>query len=112
MDILLMTDPTHVFIGKLKREKIAWQANPDKNAHDEPEPVVSAWVRISPINDDIPEDSRVPVSLARHRHRGPLAHPLRQPRHGLFAALRRVGVHVREGDFLPVAVSHCIPLAG
>jgi hypothetical protein len=63
VDILLLTKPTHVYLGKLKREKIAWQANADKNAHDEPEPVVSAWVRISPINNDIPEDSRVPVAL-------------------------------------------------
>lgn len=63
VDILLMSDPTHLYVGKLRREKIAAQANPDKNAHDEPEPVVSAWVRISPINNDIPEESRVPVSL-------------------------------------------------
>jgi hypothetical protein len=63
VDILLLTDPTHVYMGKLRREKIAIQANPNKDAHDEPEPVLQAWVRISPIDDDIPKSSRVPEEL-------------------------------------------------
>jgi hypothetical protein len=65
VDILLLTRPTNLYRGKLRREKIALQANPNKDAHDEPEPVVSAWVRISPRQidgvDDIPEDYRVPA---------------------------------------------------
>jgi hypothetical protein len=65
VDILLLTDPTHVYVGKLRKDKIAAQANQDKNAHDEPEPVVSAWVRINPVNNDIPEESRVPILLLR-----------------------------------------------
>jgi hypothetical protein len=68
VDLLVKMDPTRVFTGKLRRDKLAWQANPDKNAHDEPEPVLLAYVRISPIKnangeDDIPESARVPSAL-------------------------------------------------
>jgi hypothetical protein len=64
VDLLLSNDPTHVYVGKLTRDKMAWQLNPNKDAHDEPEPVVSCYVRIYPNKDgDIPEDSRVPTEL-------------------------------------------------
>jgi hypothetical protein len=58
VDILLLTAPTRVYKGKLARNKIASQANPDKNAHDESEPVVLAWVRVS--GADIPKGSQLP----------------------------------------------------
>ncbi len=67
VDILLMNEPTHVYTGKLRRDKLAWEAKPNKDAHDEPEPVLSGYVRISPIKingvDDIPEASQVPPDL-------------------------------------------------
>jgi hypothetical protein len=64
VDLLLSNDPTHVYVGKLTRDKLAWQLSPNKDAHDEPEPVVSAYVRIYPDKDgDIPEGSRVPPEL-------------------------------------------------
>ena len=61
VDLLVMTDPTHVYRGKLRRDKIAASANPNKDNHDEPEPVVFAWVRIA--GDDIPEGDRIPQEL-------------------------------------------------
>jgi hypothetical protein len=63
VDLLLLTQPTQVYKGKLRKDRIAAQANPDKTAHDEPEPVVQAWVRIAPINDDIAEADRLPTNL-------------------------------------------------
>jgi len=61
VDILLTIRPTEVYKGKLRREKMSWSANPNKDAHDEPEPVVKAWVRIS--GDDIAEGDRIPTEL-------------------------------------------------
>jgi hypothetical protein len=61
VDLLLETRPTATYKGKLARAKIASQANPDKNAHDETEPVVLAWVRVS--GEDIPADAHVPTEL-------------------------------------------------
>jgi hypothetical protein len=60
VDLLLTTQPTALYRGKLRREKIAAQANPNKDNHDEPEPVVMAWVRID--GDDIPEGYRLSPS--------------------------------------------------
>jgi hypothetical protein len=60
VDLLLQTQPTALYRGKLRREKIAAQANPNKDNHDEPEPVVVAWVRID--GDDIPEGYRLSPS--------------------------------------------------
>jgi hypothetical protein len=48
VDFLLTTHPTETFKGKLSRAKIALQAMPKKDANNEPEPVVLAWVRVSP----------------------------------------------------------------
>jgi hypothetical protein len=61
VDILVMMAPTDVYKGKLRKDKIALQANPNKDSHDEPEPVVQAFVRIS--GDDIPKESRLPTTL-------------------------------------------------
>jgi hypothetical protein len=59
VDLLLLTDPTRTFKGKLRRDDISAQANPDKNAHDESEPVVLAKVRLS--GEGIAKDAQVPV---------------------------------------------------
>jgi hypothetical protein len=58
VDLLLKTAPTAVYKGKLRRDKIALQAQNERDAHDEPEPVVLAWVRVH--GDDIPADKRIP----------------------------------------------------
>ena len=57
--LLLASEPTAKYKGKLKRTKVAFQAETDRDAHDEPEPIVKAWVRIS--GDDIPPASRIPL---------------------------------------------------
>jgi hypothetical protein len=58
VDLLLVSEPTHTFRGKLARADIAAQAMVDKNAHDEAEPMVLAKVRVS--GDDIPSGYRLP----------------------------------------------------
>jgi hypothetical protein len=58
VDLLLVSEPTRTYKGKLTRFRIAPQASMDKNAHDEPEPMVVAWVRVA--GDDIPAESQLP----------------------------------------------------
>jgi hypothetical protein len=63
VDIIVKSDPTRTYRGKLERSKLATEASPHRDANDEPEPVVLAWVRIE--GDDIlPEDMRIPRDLA------------------------------------------------
>ena len=59
VDLLLASEPTSKYKGKLRRDRVAFQAETDRDAHDEPEPIVKAWVRIS--GDDIPDDYRIPL---------------------------------------------------
>jgi hypothetical protein len=61
VDLLLVSEPTAKYVGKLRRDRISPQAVTDRDAHDEPEPIVRAWVRID--GKDIPEDSKLPVNL-------------------------------------------------
>lgn len=61
VDLLLISAPTRTFKGKLKKERIASQAEVNKDNNNEPEPVVIAWIRIEG-NDINPED-RVPLEL-------------------------------------------------
>jgi hypothetical protein len=68
VDILLTTNPTATYKGKLARGKIASEANPNRDANNEAEPMALAWVRISPRkdkdgNNDIPTDNLVPTHL-------------------------------------------------
>jgi hypothetical protein len=68
VDFLLKSDPTKKFLGKLHRDKIAGEANVSRDeaaasATAEAEPVVVAYVRIEPIDEDIPVDRRVPPEL-------------------------------------------------
>jgi hypothetical protein len=58
VDILLRSEPTRVYKGKLARDKIAGEAVPNRDENNESEPVVLAWVRID--GDDIPERDRIP----------------------------------------------------
>jgi hypothetical protein len=61
VELLVRSDPTHTYLGKLSRDKIATQADPNKDEKGEAEPVVLAWIRID--GDDIPAAKRVPSDV-------------------------------------------------
>lgn len=61
VDLLLATAPTRTYTGKLSFNKIASQANPNRDDNNEPEPVVLGWLRLA--GDDIPEDYQIPPEL-------------------------------------------------
>ena len=60
VDILLSSEPTRKFKGRLKRDKIAAEATPNKDANNESEPVTMAWVRLTgpgiAVDDELPVD--------------------------------------------------------
>lgn len=58
VDLLLVSEPTRTYRGRLARQKIAPQANVDKTTHEESEPAVTAWVRLS--GADIPPAAQLP----------------------------------------------------
>jgi hypothetical protein len=58
VDYILKTVPERTFKGKLYRDKIAAQADPNRDDKDEPEPVVLAYVSID--DADIPAGDRLP----------------------------------------------------
>jgi hypothetical protein len=55
VDVLLSSQPETSYGGRLYRDDIAAQAVPNKNEHDENEPVVSAYVKLN-LPDFKPED--------------------------------------------------------
>jgi hypothetical protein len=59
VDVLVTSHPTQTFKAKLRRDKIALQAQNQRDAHDEPEPVVLAWASIH--DETIPAESRMPL---------------------------------------------------
>lgn len=61
VDLLLVSEPTAKYKGKLRRDRVAFQAVQDRDAHDEPEPIVRAWIRID--GKGIPPESRLPLDL-------------------------------------------------
>jgi hypothetical protein len=61
VDLIVRSDPTHTYRGRLPRNRIANQADPHKDDNNEAEPVVLAWVRVD--GDDIPADRRIPRDL-------------------------------------------------
>jgi len=61
VDLLLISEQTAKYKGKLRRDRVGFQAVTDRDAHDEPEPIVRAWVRID--GKDIPEDFQLPARL-------------------------------------------------
>ncbi|HZT82369.1 MAG TPA: efflux RND transporter periplasmic adaptor subunit, partial [Gemmataceae bacterium] len=71
VDLLLKSEPTRTYKGKLHRGKIAGEANPNKDENNESEPVVLAWVRID--GDDIPPEDRIPQG-AKQRVTGTEVH--------------------------------------
>lgn len=63
VDLLLKSEPTHVYKGKLYRSRIGGEANPNKEDAQDPEPVVLAYVSLD--DDKIPEADRVPQDRNR-----------------------------------------------
>jgi hypothetical protein len=61
VDVLFMAESTQAFRAKLHKNKIAHQANVQKDDNNEAEPVVLAWARID--GDDIPADKRITPRL-------------------------------------------------
>jgi hypothetical protein len=61
VDLLVTSVPTKTFRGKLARDRVAGEAVPNKDDHNESEPIVFAYVRVS--GNDIPEDMRIPRDL-------------------------------------------------
>ena len=63
VDLLVTSAPTQTFRGKLLRTNISPEANPNRDANNESEPVVIAKVTIA--DDDIPEEMRLDPNLLR-----------------------------------------------
>lgn len=58
VDVLLRSMPDSSYLGRLYKDELSAEAVPNKNEHDENEPVVTAYVKLS--LDDIPPGARVP----------------------------------------------------
>ena len=58
VDVLLASMPDSRFLGRLYQDDLAAEAVPNKDEHDENEPVVTAYVKLN--LDDIPKDRWVP----------------------------------------------------
>ena len=58
VDLLLLSDPTRVYKGKLARDKVAGEASMRREESEDTEPVVIARVRVE--GDDIPADEQLP----------------------------------------------------
>jgi hypothetical protein len=61
VDLIVRSEPTRTFRGKLSRDRIANQADPHKDDNNEAEPVVLAWVRID--GDDIKPGDQIPRNV-------------------------------------------------
>ena len=58
VDVLLRSQSDVSYRGRLYEDGVSAQAMPNKNEHDENEPVVTAYVKLN--LDDFPEDSWIP----------------------------------------------------
>lgn len=61
VDLLVTSEPTRIYRGKLRRTKIAGEANPAKDEVGEAEPVVLASIRIA--GPDIAPEDQIPPAL-------------------------------------------------
>jgi hypothetical protein len=61
VDLLLTSAPTRTYRGRLARDKVSPQADPNRDDNNEPEPAVLAWVRIDGAG--IPDGSQLPARL-------------------------------------------------
>jgi hypothetical protein len=60
VDVMFVSQSTTSYRAKLRKDKIASQANTQKDDNNETEPIVIAWARIHPINNDIAESDQIP----------------------------------------------------
>ncbi len=60
VDLLVRSEPTASYRGKLPRSQVAFEAVPNRNEQNESEPVVIARVKID--SKDIPPEARIPTS--------------------------------------------------
>ncbi|HXD88159.1 MAG TPA: efflux RND transporter periplasmic adaptor subunit [Urbifossiella sp.] len=58
VDVMLRSMPDSRYLGRLYKDDIAAEAVPNKNEHDENEPVVTAYIKLN--LDDIPQAKRIP----------------------------------------------------
>ena len=58
VDLILRSAPTKTYRGKLSRQDIGGEAQPNRDENNETDPSVTAWVRIE--GDDIAPDYRLP----------------------------------------------------
>ena len=58
VDVLLSSMPDSRFLGRMYKDEMSAEAVPNKNEHDENEPVVTAYVKLN--LEEIPADQRVP----------------------------------------------------
>ena len=58
VDVLLSSMPSDRYLGRLYKDDVNAEAVPNKNEHDETEPVVPAYVKLN--LDDIPAEVQVP----------------------------------------------------
>jgi hypothetical protein len=61
VDLLVRSKPENIYKGKLSFQKVAQEANPNRDDNNESEPVVLAWIRLE--GEGIPDDARVPHNL-------------------------------------------------
>jgi hypothetical protein len=61
VDILVRSEPTRIYKGKLSRSKLDYGAVPNKDEMNEQEPIVTAYVRLT--GDDIPEAYSLPKQV-------------------------------------------------
>jgi hypothetical protein len=61
VDVLVRSAPEDSFRGRLYRRDIAGEAVPNKDDHDQSEPVVHAYVTIN--HKDIPVETHIPRNL-------------------------------------------------
>jgi hypothetical protein len=61
VDLLVMSDPTRRFRGVLYKSRVAGEATPNRDDHNESAPVVIAYISLD--DPSIPEDQRVPREL-------------------------------------------------
>ena len=59
VDVLLRSQSDVSYGGRLYEDGVSAQAMPNKNEHDETEPVVTAYVKLN--LDDFPEEKRIPT---------------------------------------------------
>lgn len=58
VDVLLRSDPSRSYPGRLYQEDMAGEATPNRDNHNESEPIVLTYVRVNA--EDLPADQKIP----------------------------------------------------